>query len=71
MKKSFASKVKKRVTKKTTATTTADAYNSSSESEDEMSYVCYTQNSADITQDLLDLELTDDDAMDYEPGGDY
>ncbi|CAF3476809.1 unnamed protein product [Rotaria socialis] len=72
--KSLTSKVKKRRKKSATTTimtTTATANNSSSESDDEFSFIPNNNNFADITQGLIALELSEDDAdMDYEPGGD-
>ncbi|CAM4988895.1 unnamed protein product [Rotaria socialis] len=77
--KLLTSKVKKRRKKSATTTTTtttimtttATANNSSSESDDEFSFIPNNNNFADITQGLIALEVSEDDAdMDYEPGGD-
>ncbi|CAF1331416.1 unnamed protein product [Rotaria sordida] len=75
MRKSFTSKIKKRRKKRTTTTTitttTAATNTSSSESDDEMSFIPNDKNSTDLTQDLIALELSEEDAdVDYEPGGD-
>lgn len=64
---------KRRSRTKTTnvaATTTADDV-SGSESDDGMLLIHNSKDSLDITQDIMALELSDDDAnSDYEPGGD-
>ncbi|CAF1616144.1 unnamed protein product, partial [Rotaria sordida] len=55
----------------TITTTTAATNTSSSESDDEMSFIPNDKNFTDLTQDLIALELSEEDAdMDYEPGGD-
>ncbi|CAF1453077.1 unnamed protein product [Rotaria sordida] len=69
MRKSFTSKIKKRRKKRTTTTTATNT--SSSESDDEMSFIPNDKNFTDLTQDLIALELSEEDAdMDYEPGRD-
>jgi len=76
MRKSYTSKLKNRRKKRTTAiataiTTTAATNDSGSESYDDMLLTPNDKDSIDITQDLIDLDLSDDDTIaDYEPGGD-
>jgi hypothetical protein len=76
MRKNFNSILKNRRSKRTTATataitTTAATNDSGSESYDDMLLTPNDKDSIDITQDLIDLDLSDDDTIaDYEPGGD-
>ena len=50
---------------------TVDTNDYSSESYDEMLLTPSVKDSLDLTQDLIDLDLSDDDTnADYEPGGD-
>ena len=73
---SYTSKLKSRHKRRTTATataitTTVDTNDYSSESYDEMLLTPSVKDSLDLTQDLIDLDLSDDDTnADYEPGGD-
>ncbi|CAF3322491.1 unnamed protein product [Rotaria socialis] len=77
MRKYATSKVKKRRQKSKTTpvtiTTAASANSSSSGSDDdEIPFIHPNTNSVNLTQDLMDLQLTDDESnSDYEPGGDY
>ena len=66
------SRHKRRTTATATAiTTTVDTNDYSSESYDEMLLTPSVKDSLDLTQDLIDLDLSDDDTnADYEPGGD-
>ena len=76
MRKNFNSILKNRRSKRTTTTataitTTAATNDSGSESYDDMLLTPNDKDSIDITQDLIDLDLSDDDTIaDYEPGGD-
>ncbi|CAF1959104.1 unnamed protein product [Rotaria magnacalcarata] len=70
-KKNFLDKIKKRKGKSTMVTTAATDNNCSSDSDSDISFIPQEcENSvANVTNDLLALDITEDE-MDYEPGGD-
>lgn len=71
LKKSFTSKIKSRHAKRSKKATANASEISSNESDDEIGFISNSDNSVDISNKLIALQISDDGTnMDYEAGGD-